>query len=90
MTVYLRRRPLSLLLVVHANILLRLPLLNAIRQSTIHRRSIAASGPLLPAKATEEGGGLAAAAATMLYRRRRCSVTRTVSHDNYDCPAVLL
>ena len=30
------------------------------------------------------GGGLAAAAATVLYRRRRCSVARTVSHDNND------
>ena len=84
MKVYLHQRPLSLLLVVHANIPLRLPLLNAIRRSTIHRRSIAASGPLLPAKATEKGGGLAVAAATVLYRRRRCSVARTVSHDNYD------
>ena len=29
-------------------------------------------------------GGIAAAAATALYCRRRCSVERTVSHDNYD------
>ena len=29
---------------------------------------------------------LAAAAATVLYRRRRCSVARTVSHDNHDYP----
>ena len=84
MTVYLRRRPLSSLLVAHANIPLRLPLRNAIRQSTIHWRSIAASAPLLPAKATEGGGGLAASEATVLYRRRRCSVARTVSHNKYD------
>ena len=57
MIFYLRRRPLSLLLVVHANIRLRLPLRNAIRQSTIYRRSIAASVPLAPAKATEGAGG---------------------------------
>ena len=54
---YLRRRPLSLLLVVHANIPLSLPLRNAIRQPTIYRRSIAASVPLVPAKATEGAGG---------------------------------
>ena len=44
-------------LVVHANIPLRLPLRNAIRQSAIYRRSIAASVPLVPAKATEGAGG---------------------------------
>ena len=57
MIFYLRRRPLSLLLVVHANIPLRLPLRNAIRQSAIYRLSIAASVPLVPAKATEGVGG---------------------------------
>ena len=30
-------------------------------------------------------GRLFAATATVLYRRRRCSVVRTVSHDNNDC-----
>ena len=45
---------------------------------------MAAVVPLLPAKAREGAGGLAAAAATVLYRRRRCSVARTVSHDNID------
>ena len=53
MTVYLCRRPLSLLSVVHTNIPLRLRLRNAIRQSTIYRRSIAVRAPLLPVKATE-------------------------------------
>ena len=53
MIFYLRRRPLSLLLVVHANIPLRLPLPNAIRQSTIQRRSIVASVPLVQTEATE-------------------------------------
>ena len=57
MIFYRRRRPLSLLLAVHANIPLRLPLRNAIRQSAIYRRSIAASVPLAPAKATEGAGG---------------------------------
>ena len=57
MIFYLRRRPLSLLLVVHAIIPLRLPLRNAIRQSAIYRRSIGASVPLVPAKATEGAGG---------------------------------
>ena len=68
MPVYLRRRPLSLLLVVHANIPLRLPPPNAIRQSTIHRRSIAASAPLLPAKAAERLGAL------LLLRLQCCTV----------------
>ena len=72
MTVYLRRRPLSLLLVVHANIPLRLPLRNAIRQSTIHRRSIGASAPLLPAKATEGAGAL------LLLRPQCCAVAAAV------------
>ena len=72
MTVYLRRRPLSLLLVVHANIPLRLPLRNAIRQSTIHRRSIAASAPLLPAKATEGAGAL------LLLRPEYCTIAAAV------------
>ena len=57
MMFYVRRRSLSLLLVVHDNIPLRLPLRNAIRQSAIYRRFIAASVPLVPAKATEEAGG---------------------------------
>ena len=78
MTVYLRRRPLSLFLVVHASIPLRLPLRNAIRQSSIHQRSIAGS------QSYRRGGGLVAAAATVLYRRRRCSVARMISHDNHD------
>ena len=72
MTVYLRGRPLSLFLVVHANIPLRLLLRNAIRQSSIHRRSIAASAPLLPAKATEGAGGL------LLLRSQCCTVTAAV------------
>ena len=72
MTVYLRRRPLFLFLVVHANIPLRLPLRTAIRQSTIHRRSIAASAPLLQAKATEGAGGL------LLLRPQYCTVAATV------------
>ena len=71
MTVYFRRRPLSLLLVVQANIPLRLPLRNAIRQSTIHRRTIAASAPLLPAKATEGAGAL-------LLRPQCCTVAAAV------------
>ena len=65
----LRRRPLSLLLVVHANIPLRLPLRNAIRQSAIYRRSIAASVPLVPAKATEGARG-------WLLLRKCCTVPR--------------
>ena len=78
MTVYLRRRPLSLPLVVHANIPLRLPLRNAIRQSTIHRRSIAASAPLLPTKATEGAGAL------LLLQLRCCTVAAAVmSHDRF-------
>ena len=56
MIFYLRRRPLSPLLVVHANIPLRLPLRNAIRQSVIYRWSIAASVPLIRIKATEGAG----------------------------------
>ena len=79
MTVFLRRRPLSLLVVVHANIPLRLPLLNAIRQSTIHRRSIAASAPLLPAKLTEKGGG-----GLLLLRLQCCTVAAAVvSHERF-------
>ena len=46
---HLRNRP---TMIVHLNIPLRLPLRNAIRQP-IHERSVAASAPLLPAKATE-------------------------------------
>ena len=75
MTVYFLRRSLSLLLVVHANISLRLPLRNAIRQSTIHRRSIASSTPLLPAKATE------GAVALLLLRPQCCTVAAAVVLD---------
>ena len=78
MTVYLRRRPLSFLLVVHTTIPLRLPLRNAIRQFTIHWRSIAASPPLLPAKATEGAGGL------LLLRPQCCTVAAAVvSHERF-------
>ena len=78
MTVYLRRRPLSLLLVVHANIPLRLPLRNAIRRSTIHQRSIAVSTPLIPAKAIEGVGGL------LLLRLQCCTVAAAVvSHERF-------
>ena len=73
MIVYLRRGPLSLLLVVCANIPLRLPLRNAIRQSTIHRRSITASAPVLPAKATEGAGAL------LLQRQHCCTVASAVA-----------
>ena len=72
MTVYLRRRPLSLRLVVHVNIPLRLPLRNAIRQSIIHRRSIAASAPLLLTKAREGAGAL------LLLRPQCCTVAAAV------------
>ena len=51
---HLRNRP---TMAVRLNIPLRLPLCNAIRQP-IHRRSIAASAPLLPAKATEGLGAV--------------------------------
>ena len=72
MIVYLRRRPLSFLLVVHANIPLRVPPRNAIRQS------IAASAPLLPSKATEKAGGL------LLLRLQCCSVAAAiVSHERF-------
>ena len=72
MIVYLRRRLLSLLSVVHANIPLHLPLRNAVQQSAIYRRSIAASVPLLPAKATEGAGAL------LLLRPHRCTVAAVV------------
>ena len=72
MIVYLRRRPVSLLSVVHANIPLRLPLRNAIRQSASYRRSIAASPPLVPAKATE------GARALLLLRPQRCTLAAVV------------
>ena len=55
---------------VHLNIPLRLPLRNAICKS-IHRRPIAASAPLLPAKATEGAG------AWLLLRR--CTVAAVVT-----------
>ena len=63
---------------VHLNIPLRLPLHNAIRQSTVHRRSIAASAPLLPAKATEGAG------AWLLLRPQCCTVAAAVvSHERF-------
>ena len=62
---------------VHLNIPLRLPLRNAIRQS-IHRRSIAVSAPLLPAKATERAGVM------LLLRPQCCTVaTAVVSHERF-------
>ena len=70
MIVYLRRRPLLLCSVAHTNIPLRLPLRNVIRKSSIQRRSIVASVPLLPAKAREGAG------AWLL--RRRCTVAAVV------------
>ena len=70
MTFYLRRRPLLLCSVVHTNIPLRLPLRNIIRKSSIHRRSTAASVPLVPAKAREGPWGW--------LLRRRCTVTAVV------------
>ena len=72
MTVYFLRRSLSLLFVVLANISLRLPLRNAIRQSTIHRKSTASSASLLPAKATEGAGAL------LLLRAQCCTVAAAV------------
>ena len=72
MTVYFLRRSLSLLFLVLANISLRLPLRNAIRQSTIHRRSTASSASLLPAKATEGAGAL------LLLRPQCCTVAAAV------------
>ena len=68
MMVYLHRRPLLLFSVVHTSIPLRLPLRNIIRKSSIHRRSIVASVPLLPAKAREGAGGW------LLLRPRCCTV----------------
>ena len=63
---------------VHLNIPLRLPLYNAIRQSTIHRQSIAASAPLLPVKATEGVGAL------LLLRPQCCTVAAAVvSHERF-------
>ena len=56
MIVYLRQRPLLLCSVVHTNVPLRLPLRNVIPKSSIHRRSIVAIVPLLPAKAREGTG----------------------------------
>ena len=67
MVVYLRRRSLLLFSVVHTNIPLRLPLRNVICKSSIHRRSIVASVPLLLAKATEGAGA-------WLLRPRCCTV----------------
>ena len=72
MIVYLRRKPLLLFSVVHINIPLRLPLRNVIRKSSIHRRSIVASVPLPPAKATEGAG------AWLLLRPQRCTVAAVV------------
>ena len=71
---YLRNRP---TIAVHLNIPLRLPLCNAIPQP-IHRRSIAASAPLLPAKATEGTG------AVLLLRPQCCTVAAAVmSHERF-------
>ena len=70
MMFYLRRRPFLLFSVVHTNISLRLPLRNVIRKSSIYRRSIVASVPLLPPKATEGAG------AWLLLRR--CTVATVV------------
>ena len=62
---------------VHLNIPLRMPLRNAIRQH-IHRRSIAASAPLLPAKATE------GAVAVLLLWPQCCTVAAAVvSHERF-------
>ena len=62
---------------VHLNIPLRLPLRNAFCQPT-HRRSIAASAPLLPAKATERAG------AVLLLRPQCCTVAAAVvSHERF-------
>ena len=72
MIVYLRRRPLLLFSIVHTNIPLRLPLRNVIRKSSIHRRSIVTSVPLLPAKATEGAG------VWLLLRPQRCTVAAVV------------
>ena len=71
MIVYLRRRPLLLCSVAHTNIPLRLTLCNVIRKSSIHRRSIVASVPLVPAKAREGAG------AWLLLRR--CTVAAIVA-----------
>ena len=68
MIVYLRQRPLLLFSVVHTNIPLRLPLRNVIRKSSMHRRSIVASVPLLSGKVTEGAG------VWLLPRRRCCTV----------------
>ena len=71
---HLRNRP---TMAVHLNIPLRLPLHNAIRQS-IHRRSIVASAPLLPAKATEGAG------AVLVLQPQSCTVaTAAVSHERF-------
>ena len=64
---------------VHLNIPLRLPLRNTIRQP-INRRSIAASTPLLPAKATEGAG----AGAVLVLRPQCCTVAAAVvSHERF-------
>ena len=71
---------------VHLNIPLCLPLRNAICQP-IHRRSIAASAPLLPVKATEGAGGVrllrsqycTVAAAVVLHERFRTTTTTTAA-----------
>ena len=63
---------------IHLNIPLCLPLRNAIRESTIHRRSIAASAPLLPVKATEGAGTL------LLLQSQCCTVAAAVvSHERF-------
>ena len=71
---HVRNRP---TMAVHLNIPLRLPLRNAIRQP-IHRRFIAASAPLLPAKATEGAGAV-------LLLRPQCYtvVAAVVFHERF-------
>ena len=51
----------------------------------VHSRAVhRGKRPSAPSQSYRRGGGHAAAAATVLYHRRRGSVSRTVSHDNYD------
>ena len=71
---HLRNRP---TMAVHLNIPLRFPLRSTIRQP-INRRSIAASTPLLPAKATEGAG------AVLVLRPQCCTVAAAVvSHEQF-------
>ena len=71
MIVNLRRRPLLLCSIVYTNLPLRLPPRSIIRKSSIHRRSIVGSVPLLPAKPREGAG------AWLLLRR--CTVAAVIS-----------